>query len=512
MKKKKVIKIIAICVAVAIILSIFIKDEKETEFPVLNSVFAEQNYVLNFASQPSQTIKLSNESATKMHEIIEQIEVGYQYADLYDLPEVEKRLDFDSSVNEHQSTLLNNETLNAEYLSQLVVKNNEKYKPEMSFKFEDVEQEFIDEICKLIVRVVDIMQEQYPNIDWNRVYCNLSNLKILYEPGMLAYAKVKEDLVLSVSKSNISIAQLKLGDNGYRDVLVHEIIHIIQLGCLCEHIENCGRRAGISVYWDDFSLNTADWTWLVEGAAERFTCNVTGDDAVSYQYKVDYVCSYNLSIFLRDDVASDTIEKLTFYDNPELLFEAFGCRSQHQRDEVLKMMISTEILQTQPEKFYELCKEKTGYNPGESQQEKDEFGYYLKADICISLAKEFYENLVDFLCNNKVTCNDLLFLINLFEGHLNQHLKYNKENLKMFNEDFIKQYNIMRDKLFEMLSNDNPKMNFVILYNEYSIFDDNKEKLNADLTMLPESKRDFLIERAQWQKDNLSLGEKVPMI
>ena len=325
---------------------------------------------------------------------------------------------------------------------------------------------------------------------------------------MLAYAQVNEELVLSISQNNIIIAQSQLGDNGFRNILVHELMHIIQVGCMCENLEGTSRRAGISVYWDDFSLNTTDWTWLIEGAADRFTSKITGDDAITYKYKVDYICSYNMSILLRDSVNADAIETLTLYDDPKLLFDAFGCETQEEREEVLKLLISTEILQTQPELFYDKCAENTGYNPAVSQEEKDNFGYYLKADIGVSLSREFYENLVDFIQHNEVSLNDVFFLINLFEGHLNQHMKFNKEEQKEFNQKFFEKYNILRDEFFKKLAKDNPGMDFDSLYDDYKIVSDNN--LNADLNMLPATKREFLIERAQWQKDNLALGVKVP--
>lgn len=99
---------------------------------------------------------------------------------------------------------------------------------------------------------------------------------------MLSYAEVSKDMVLSISKNNTEIVLNMKDENGLRNVLVHETMHIIQLGCECEDIDHCERRAGISVYWDGFTLNTTDWTWFVEGSAERNMCNLTGEDATTY--------------------------------------------------------------------------------------------------------------------------------------------------------------------------------------------------------------------------------------
>ena len=513
MKKKKLIITaiaVAVCSVMALGLFFILSGRNKNELPDLGGEFTEQKSELSFSSQPSSAVKLSESSAAEMLSFIRQIEPEYKYADLYDIPQVKERLNFNATVTEHSSATLNKDNLTAEALAEQVLKNNEKYLKEATYKYKKVETDYINDICQLIVRIVSIMQQKHPDFDWNRVFCNLSNLKIVYRTGTLAFAQVGEDLALCVSNTNVTIADIKYGKTGYRNILIHEIMHILQVGCLCENIENCARRAGISVYWDDFPLNTADWTWLFEGSAERATCKITGEDATTYQYKMDYICSYNMALLLRETVEADTIENLCFRDDPSLLFDAFGCENEKQTDEVLKLMISTQILQSQPTKFYEVCKEKTGYDPNETEETLNEFGYGLKTDICISLAKEFYENLTHFTANNELSHNDLFLLINIFEGHLNQHLKYDNENQKEFNEPFFRQYNLLRTKFFDLLTKDNSQTDFASLYNDYSILSEGENQLNADLSVLPEAKKAFLIERAQWQKDNLGLGQKVP--
>jgi hypothetical protein len=300
------------------------------------------------------------------------------------------------------------------------------------------------------------------------------------------------------------------GEDGFSRVMTHEIMHIIQIGCVCENIENCGRRAGIAVYWDDFSLNTTDWTWMVEGSAERHMCTLTGGEAVSYQYKMDYLCSLTMSVLLRETVKPDTIETLCFYDDPQLLFDAFGCENESQREELLNMMITLQVLQMQPKSFHLAYKEATGIDLMADEDAMNQFSYSLKPAICITLAKEFYENLILFLQENELTYNDLFFLINLFEGHLNQHLTYRNPAKAEVNQPFINAYNTMRTTLFATLEQDNPGLDMEDLYAAYSIVPDGEKELNAELDMLPAEKRKFLAERAQWQFELSGLGEKVP--
>lgn len=478
--------------------------------PQLNVDLSGRETAFTFRAQPSETLTLSDAGATAVLAAVAQTQPDYAYSAFYQLTEVKKRLDFDASVETHQFSAKNaSGVLDGPHLAKLVMANNAAFLADEPFGYTAVEADYIADLCDFIVQVVDAMQQKYPDIDWQRVSCNLGNLKILYDVGMLSYAQVSKDMILSISRNNTGILLNIKGQDGFSRVLTHEIMHIIQIGCVCEEIENCGRRAGIAVYWDDFTLNTTDWTWMAEGAAERNMCSLTGGEAISYQYKMDYLCSMTMSVLLRDTVQADTMETLCFYSDPELLFDAFGCETQAQRDELLNMMITLQVLQMQPAPFFDAYKEATGIDPREDEETLNQFCYRLKPAICISLAKEFYQNLVPFLQQNSLTRNDLFFLINLFEGHLNQHLTFTNESKAEINAPFINAYAAMRQALFSALEADNPGVDFTTLYAEFDITAAGEGLLNAELAMLPAEKLAFLAERAQWQSELRGLGQKV---
>lgn len=510
MNKKTIIKLISLFGAV-VLLSACGSGDSTAKRPQLNTDFSKQDATFSFSATPSDTLSLSEAGAAAVHAAVEQIQPEYAYEEMYQLEEVKKRLDFDATVENHRFSTLNEaDKLDSAHLTALVIENNNEFLATKPFGYKPVEEDYIAELCDFIVYVVDAMRQKYPNIDWPRVYCNLGNLKILYDTGMLSYAQVSQEMILSISKNNTSIVLNMKGEDGFSRVLTHEIMHIIQIGCVCENIENCDRRAGIAVYWDDFTLNTTDWTWMVEGSAERHMCSLTGGEAVSYQYKMDYLCSMTMSVLLRDSVKADTMETLCFYNDPQLLFDAFGCKNEAQRDELLKMMITLQVLQMQPKSFHLAYTEKTGIDLMTDADEMDQFSYSLKPAICITLSKEFYENLISFLQENELSYNDLFFLINLFEGHLNQHLNYSNPAKAEVNDSFITAYNTMRSALFAALEQDHPGLDLGELYAAYSILSSDEEKLNGELAMLPAEKRIFLAERAQWQFELLGLGEKVP--
>ena len=507
--KKRIFQILSLLLVIALFSGCG-STGSSSKRPQLHTDFSQKENTFSFEAVSSEKLHISQESAAAVLDAVAQIQPEYEWEALYQVEEVNSRLDFDATVENHQFSALNTAgKLDAAYLTSLVQKNNDTFLATKPFGYQQVENDYIAELCDFIVRIVDIMVEKYPDIDWPRVYCSLGNLKILYNTGMLSYAQVSSEMILSISKTNTEIILNMKGEDGFTRVLTHEIMHIIQVGCTCENIENCERRAGIAVYWKDFTLNTTDWTWMVEGAAERHMCQLTGGEAVSYQYKMDYLCSMTMSVLLRSTVQADTMETLSFYNDPQLLFDAFGCETEAQRDELLNMMITLQVLQMQPTSFHTAYTEKTGIDLTADSDAMDQFSYALKPAVCITLAKEFYENLIPFLQENTLSCNDLFFLINLFEGHLNQHLNYNSTSKAEVNSIFITAYTAMRSALFSALEQDNPEMNLSAMYADYKITT-GENLLNAELEMLPAEKRDFLAERAQWQAELKGLGQKVP--
>ena len=129
---------------------------------------------------------------------------------------------------------------------------------------------------------------------------------------MVDNARMTADMVMNIGPNMFEIVDLMSGENGCRDVVVHEIMHIMQMGCKCEGIEHCTRRGGFLYRGDDFELNTTDFGWLFEGSAERMMCNITGDVALTYKYMINYICTANLATTLRNDVPANYLETLSF--------------------------------------------------------------------------------------------------------------------------------------------------------------------------------------------------------
>ena len=477
--------------------------------PSLNTDFREKENPFTFRETSTEPILFSESAATALKNAVSAVETVYPYEDTYELDEVKRRLDFTVPVQEHKFSALNDAgVLEAGHFADVVRANSDAFLEGKPFGYKRVEDGYLGELCAFIVKVVDAMREKYPDLDWERIYCNLGNLKIAYDTGSLNFAQVSSEMILGINENNTGIILTLKGEDGFSRVLTHETMHILQMGCSCEELGEGSRRAGFCVFWDDFPLNTADWTWMVEGAAERNMCKLTGGAAVTYQYKMDYLCSLTSSVLLRSEVQADTVDMLTFQKDPERFFDAFGATTEAERDELIKMMVTLQVLQIQPNAYHIAYKEKTGVDLKADEEAMNAFSYSLKPAICTTLAKEFYENLADFLAANTVSRNDLFCLLAIFEGHLNQHLRFSDESKAEINKPFFDAYGTLRSTLFDLLKKENSDADFEALYAAYNVSEGGKETLNATLSALPREKRDFILERAAWQDGLNGLGKK----
>lgn len=479
---------------------------KTPDLPVLNGSFTPKVYDYTFSDAAEPALKLSREAVEQLLALTD-TPTDYPYAPYYHLDRIYERLDFSAYVESHRWDARNpSGQLEATRLQALVAANNESFLANKPFGYENVEPDYLSLLCGFLVEATMQMQNRYPDLDWDRICCNLGNLKILYNVGMLDYAQVNSDMVLAISKNNTQIILNMKGEDGFARVLTHELMHVFQLGCACEQIPGCERRAGICIFWEDISFNSGDWTWLVEGSAERNMCLLTGGNAVTYQYKMDYICSMTLATLLNPQVEADRMHMICFQDDPQQLFSAFRC----SQEEVVQMMTTMQVLQMQPKDFFSEYQQATGEDLKRTPEALNDFCFRLKPAVCITLAKEFYRNLAYALQAGELTARDLLFLIGMLEATLDQHLNYTKEEKAAINAPFLTTYPSLRRELFRLLEAENEGLDLTALYAGYTLLAGEKQ-LNASLKSLPEEKRAFLRERIQWLQDLRGLDRKIPM-
>ena len=464
----------------------------------------------------SRPLSVSETARGSFSARLDGIRCVYPYQVFFGVEEMFDRIDSYRPVERHQYSALDADgRLTADHLTAVVKENNRTYMAGLKngrinlTTYSEPEDAFLARICALIADTVEEMLRRFPEIDRDRVFCNLGNLKILHEKGVSMHlAAVNQEMVLAVQDNILTLAEYKNGKFGIRNTIIHEIMHILQFGCVCEKIENCLMRHGCSFSFSDAERNALSYLWLVEGAAEKETCLLTGGDILTYVGRIGYIGSLDYATFLQEDVPAYYAESIPFYSDPELLFGLFDCAGREEKLEVADMMRAIEIVQTLPKEFLNELKEKKGLDV-EDDAVKDEICFRLKPPVCLFFTRYFYRSLLERVAGGVVTERDLYCLIRLFEGLLDQHLGLWENRSPEIDGPFLAEYAALRGEFFSLLAAEGNDVS-LDRYLNYDFFAE-ENVVNAGLKWLPEEKIRFLFDRADALAEKDLLGKTTPV-
>ncbi len=250
------------------------------------------------------------------------------------------------------------------------------------------------------------------------------------------------------------------GDDSAEDVLqlvlVHEIMHLIQHknDDLCD--ENGIEIAICRDYQTDSNTPAAPvnslWnTWLLEAAAEMRAAEYLRIDTHTYDKKISYVNSYNLSRFHQLQTRTDLLEAAVYNDTLEDLYAQLSLDTPEQQTEFLKFLYSVEITQTDPEDFWAQYTALTGDTPTDA--EKLAIRLAIRCEIVTYLTRSFYANLAQALHEQYVTDLDTVFyLMRLWEIDVHGHLEYTKHAYLDAARSFLPWHDQVQGQLFEALA------------------------------------------------------------
>lgn len=441
--------------------------------------YLEEDARLSLGGYVTGFVTLSDAGMEAVQALLAQYTPAFPAAEQYGAADVLSAMQFSAAVEDHAYDV---GAITVSALMTAVEANNEAYLAGKPFGYEDVDSGKLREVVTRIVEVTNEMLSRYPDLDDARIRCNLGALKILNKPGMLSNAMVTKDLVLAISPNSESIVTGLQGEGAYERVLTHEVMHILQMGCSCEDIPGCDRRAGISLSIPEDSLGTTDLLWLVEASAEESMCSLLCCQPTTYQTKLSYLHGCTLAILPNPETRPDTLQTVCFYDDPQRLFDAFGCTDEAQQERLLTLLIAIQLLDAPPEQFAEA----TGLDVS-----TDAFYYESMSAVGLALSLEFYGNLAVLLQTREVSTEDLCFLIRLFESQLNNILHYSVSRYAPYYEEFLTQYKQLREGFFRMLDSENGTDMAAFL--ESYVLLPQTGTLNATLTGFSPEKQTYLL-------------------
>ncbi len=456
----------------------------------------------------SPRFSLSEEAAQDFIERLSQNKLAYAHEEFYGAEDCYDRIFTDCTVTRHQKSALDADgNLTAAHLAEIVVQNNAEWLSAEKSRvdlYTPVEGDQLASVCQLIVETVDHLRQQYPDMDYDRVFCNLGSLKVFFKTGMMSIGAVAPDMTLSLSEHMLKLADILSESDGTRNVLIHEIVHMTQLGCACEQIEHCIRHVGIAYMWDDVPFDGCNWSWFFEASAEQMMSRITGDELLIYQSMVGYLQSIDLVTFLQEDVPAYYAETISFYQDPNLLFRLFGCNTREDNLEIVKMMRAIDVVQMSPDDFIDAYAQKYQVDTSDDAN-LVKLRRELKPAIMLTFTKSFYRTLANALASKAgISANDVCFLIRLFEASLEHHITYSDRERDEVNLPFLTLYRQIRADFFSLL--EEPDHALKDIFWEYQPFvNGDSAEANASFDWLPQEKQQFLLDRTEALSEELGV-------
>lgn len=346
------------------------------------------------------------------------------------------------NIQEYDTVTHNNYIVNGKVdsakLRDKVIANNKAYLAD-TLKYTEYNSSTFDTIFNAIVETLN--REINENTDIEQLNDNLDNLKIL-NGRIQANGYLTEDKILVVNSEHV----LKAGGTDFLAAVAgHETIHLIQAASELEtQKEGYQKNTGLYFEWSDLKVNPLANQWFVEGAAERIMneYNEVSDDLVAYPNNVKSMDSITLSALIRPDVDSLTIPRLTMQQDFDKLFDLFNCQTDEEKQEVVNMLFSFEIIYNGNQDFYN--------ESGRAYDNK--LNYSLSSSICQTLTKNFYTNLYNSVSTGEENLSTIFSLISTFEADMNRITKFYDTSKYEYNQDFIDMYVRIQDQFFQRIS------------------------------------------------------------
>ncbi len=480
--------------------------------PEISELINSHSPVLKTAETDLSNVVLNLDDAhyNEFENYIRDIKVTYLYEDMFGIEEAfQKYKQLQFPVVSHSGDILDsNGHIDASELKRKILVNNEIYlknDEDIGIKYyKEVEDKDLTQICEIIAETVEYhSQNNLINVD--KVSCNLSTLKVFVNatPDM---AYVTDDNCLVIIPDMIGVLQIMNPDqDSFRDTIIHETMHIFQHACIdMKNAYDYEKNYGNSYSWEELQINPLMWLWYIEASAEKNNTNYTGDKPSTYHNMIGYLESLSLSTILKDDVLVNQTERMTLNTGRlEPLFKQFECKNEQDQNEIIKMMYSIEIMQSDCPDFLSLYQKR--YGEELAGQDKDVYNHTTKNSILTTLTKAFYLNLAKQVSEENIPLHDVFFLITVFENDINSHVMYNNMERFEYIKDFLKVYIDIQDTFFKALSqSSNYDIEKVLdAYSDYglTILKDGEKAPNYRLDWLAQDKREYILSRDEFLRD-----------
>jgi len=343
------------------------------------------------------------------------------------------------------------ESLTVEALVKSVKSNNKEFlkikKAEYTAEFyEEFSDSELRKYCSIIMDIVQNYNNKGLIKDINEVKCILGDLKIFSRPTM-TNAYITDDNCLMISPSMIETLKIKvIGSNQdvEKSTIGHEAVHLIQKSCK-DNVYSIGN----SYKFEDLAVNPLFYNWFYEGSAEKLMTNMYNYSPLVYEYYINYINSLGLSTILNNNNYVNQPEETTLSPSLDPLFNMFGCKTENEKKEIIKLMYSLDIIETDTQDFIDAIDQNM------NETELVNIKRNLKGSVCETLTKYFYKNLASLVKEKNIPLNDVFYYITVFEADVDSHIVYGNKEKYDASINFIENYIDIQKNFFNFLSSSN---------------------------------------------------------
>lgn len=446
---------------------------------------------------PKIPISLSDYSHMNILDSLQNKESNFTMSEYYGL---------DQALNMYQNTRVTKSTstdlltadgkIDAQKLMQKVLENNEAVvkngKNQLNVFYDDLSSSELSMLCE---KVAEVTNNSLSKEDIKKVANTLDKFTMFKRTGSVSNAYISSDLTLvynPIASKNYEDLQEITGESSGKTidgVITHEIMHIIQYGSNDTNNKN-GVEAGFCrMYNNEASKIPVDslwYSWVLDGSAELGMSKYLNIDPGTYQKKISYIKSYNLSRFNEINSKEQSLENAVFNPNLEETFKDLGLESEQEKQDFLKYMYSVEITQVDTNDFWKYYETKTGKIL--TSEEKTGLRMDIRTDAVKHLTEQFFENLSDAIHEGKVSdLNTAFYLMRTWELDTYNHLEYTKTASLDHAKDFITWYDQTQNSILTSIaesSNLDPT-EVQTMYNDYNLqveTQDQQTRDNCDLS------------------------------
>lgn len=404
----------------------------------------------------NRTLKLPEADMQAMNAVADGIQINYAYEDLYDVQTAyQKYLELPVYEGKIYPILENNQ-VSSDELYKRVVENNADFFVDKGYELVyELEDEHIRWACDIICKTIN---EALKNPDYNISVADVS--EILWKLCIVkdgagttnAYIDDKGKMVLMPTNME-TMNGIAMDDNAGNEIISHETFHIMQRAS-SDHAKTLqmDNVYGFSYEFPEGTLNvnSLDNTWIVEGMAELLASEFWNMEPITYKTKISYLKTLDYVHALGGYYKADSMKALSLQNSIEKVFETFGCETEEEQMELLKVLYTCNIIQEEPEDFMAAFTEKLGH--AYSEEEITAMKLELKNSVCQYFSRVFYRNLAEQLTVNESSVEDIFELISTYESDLNVHLVYTDETRRSAYTEIFDCYMKLQDCLFESMA------------------------------------------------------------